>query len=65
MLNESNLTIFTRMLENLGIEFRYEDSFIPIKVTVSPETSFSITFIFDEDDGELIGVEKQKNKTLI
>ena len=61
MVNKSNLTIFTGMLEKLGIEFKYEDSFIPIKVTVSPETNFSTTFIFDEDSGEIIGLEADAN----
>ena len=57
MTKESDLTVFTKMLESAGIPFEYEDSFIPVKIRFLTENPYSMYFVFDEDSGKLLGIE--------
>ena len=57
MDRESDLTVFTKMLESAGVLFEYEESFIPVRVRLLAENPYSIYFVFDEDTGKLTGIE--------
>ena len=57
MTKESDLTAFTKMLESAGIQFEYEDSFVPVKIRLLTENPYIIYFVFDEDNGKLMGIE--------
>lgn len=57
MQKESDLTVFTRMLESAGVLFEYEDSFIPVRIRLVNDNPYAIYFIFDEDSGKLLRVE--------
>lgn len=57
MNRESDLTVFTKMLESAGVPFEYEDSFIPVRVRLVTDNPYAIYFIFDEDSGKLTRVE--------
>ena len=57
MTKESDLTVFTRMLELAGVPFEYEDCFIPVKVSLVTENPCAIYFVFDDDSGKLLRIE--------
>ena len=57
MQKESDLAVFTIMLESAGIPFEYEDSFIPVKVSLITDNPYAIYFVFDEDSGKLLRIE--------
>lgn len=57
MNRESDLTVFTKMLESAGVPFEYEDSFIPIRIRLINDNPYAVHFVFDEDSGKLLRVE--------
>lgn len=60
MTKESDLTLFTKMLESAGVPFEYEDSFVPVKVRLTIDNPYTVSliyFVFDEDNGKLLKVE--------